>query len=233
MTSRRLCCAQRSRDPAGSTAGSMRARVARPSAAACTFFPLAASCHVHSRHRFERRPGRPAGPGQAAGARVGRRVRAGPTVREYPRSSSSTSTARSSPAPTISSCDASANSCRAASAAASARSPAPRRCSTPARRQVIVSSALFTRRPGRPRVRPRARRRVGRDARIAAVDSFGGKVVIRGWTEATACTAVEAVRSLAPVLRRVPLHPRRHRGADARHRHGGGDAPCATRPTCR
>ncbi len=33
---------------------------------------------------------------------------------------------------------------------------------------------------------------------IAAVDSAGGKVVIRGWTEATALTAVEAVGELEP-----------------------------------
>ena len=33
---------------------------------------------------------------------------------------------------------------------------------------------------------------------IAAVDSAGGKVVIRGWTEATALSAVEAVRELEP-----------------------------------
>ena len=36
------------------------------------------------------------------------------------------------------------------------------------------------------------------DALIAAVDSSGGKVVIRGWTEATALSAVEAVRELEP-----------------------------------
>ena len=39
---------------------------------------------------------------------------------------------------------------------------------------------------------------VGLDRVIAAVDSAGGKVVIRGWTESTAITAVEAVRELEP-----------------------------------
>jgi phosphoribosylformimino-5-aminoimidazole carboxamide ribotide isomerase len=65
-------------------------------------------------------------------------------------------------------------------------------------RQVIVSSALF--RAGQVDIdfaRALAER-VGRERVIAAVDSFGGKVVIRGWTEATACTAVEAARTLAP-----------------------------------
>jgi phosphoribosylformimino-5-aminoimidazole carboxamide ribotide isomerase len=40
--------------------------------------------------------------------------------------------------------------------------------------------------------------RVGRERIIAAVDSFGGKVVIRGWTEATLLTAPEAAQELEP-----------------------------------
>ena len=64
--------------------------------------------------------------------------------------------------------------------------------------QVIVSSALF--KNGRvdlafARALADA---VGIDRVIAAVDSAGGKVVIRGWTEATALSAVEAVRELEP-----------------------------------
>lgn len=39
---------------------------------------------------------------------------------------------------------------------------------------------------------------VGIDRVIAAVDSLGGKVVIRGWTEATSLTAAEAARALEP-----------------------------------
>lgn len=63
---------------------------------------------------------------------------------------------------------------------------------------VIVSSALF--RDGRiDEIFARElAARVGQDRVIAAVDSFGGKVVIRGWTEATALTAAEAVRALEP-----------------------------------
>jgi phosphoribosylformimino-5-aminoimidazole carboxamide ribotide isomerase len=63
---------------------------------------------------------------------------------------------------------------------------------------VIVSSALF--RAGHIDLEfARAlAERVGRDRIIAAVDSFAGRIVIRGWTEATSCTAVEAVQTLAP-----------------------------------
>jgi phosphoribosylformimino-5-aminoimidazole carboxamide ribotide isomerase len=65
-------------------------------------------------------------------------------------------------------------------------------------REVIVSSALF--RDGRvdqgfARALAEA---VGLERIIAAVDSAGGRVVIRGWTEATQLTAVEAVRALEP-----------------------------------
>jgi phosphoribosylformimino-5-aminoimidazole carboxamide ribotide isomerase len=63
-------------------------------------------------------------------------------------------------------------------------------------KQVIVSSALF--RNGRVDLAfaEQLAASVGIDRVIAAVDSAGGKVVIRGWTEATALTAVEAVREL-------------------------------------
>ncbi len=65
-------------------------------------------------------------------------------------------------------------------------------------RQVIVSSALF--KNGRVDVAfsHALADAVGIDRVIAAVDSAGGKVVIRGWTESTALTAVEAVRELEP-----------------------------------
>jgi phosphoribosylformimino-5-aminoimidazole carboxamide ribotide isomerase len=65
-------------------------------------------------------------------------------------------------------------------------------------REVIVSSALF--RDGQvdlafARALAEA---VGIERITAAVDSAGGRVVIRGWTEATQLTAVEAVRALEP-----------------------------------
>ena len=65
-------------------------------------------------------------------------------------------------------------------------------------RAVIVGSSLF--RDGRPDVafaRTLADA-VGADRVIAAVDSKGGRVVIRGWTEPVEVTAVEAVRVLEP-----------------------------------
>lgn len=65
-------------------------------------------------------------------------------------------------------------------------------------RAVIVASALF--RDGRPDLafaRSLAAA-VGVERVIAAVDSKAGRVVVRGWTEPAAVTAVEAVRSLEP-----------------------------------
>ena len=65
-------------------------------------------------------------------------------------------------------------------------------------RAVIVGSSLF--RDGRQDVafaRTLADA-VGADRVIAAVDSKGGRVVIRGWTEPVEVTAVEAVRVLEP-----------------------------------
>ena len=65
-------------------------------------------------------------------------------------------------------------------------------------RAVIVSSSLF--RDGRPDLAfARALAdAVGAERVIAAVDSKGGRVVIRGWTQPVEVTAVEAVRVLEP-----------------------------------
>ena len=64
---------------------------------------------------------------------------------------------------------------------------------------VIVSSALF--RDGRTRPglrRAGSPRRSAPERVIAAVDSLGGRVVVRGWTEPTHVTAVDAVKALEP-----------------------------------
>jgi phosphoribosylformimino-5-aminoimidazole carboxamide ribotide isomerase len=63
-------------------------------------------------------------------------------------------------------------------------------------RNVIVGSALF--RDGRPDLDAAARfsEAVGVERLIGAVDSRGGTVVIRGWTEKTMMTAADTVRSL-------------------------------------
>jgi phosphoribosylformimino-5-aminoimidazole carboxamide ribotide isomerase len=63
---------------------------------------------------------------------------------------------------------------------------------------VIVGSSLFAQ--GVPDLRFAAELAgaVGADRVIAAVDSLGGRVVVRGWREATPLRTVEAVRALEP-----------------------------------
>ena len=65
-------------------------------------------------------------------------------------------------------------------------------------RAVIVGSSLF--RGGRPDTgfAEALAAAVGPEHVIAAVDSKGGRVVVKGWTEATPLTAVEAVQALEP-----------------------------------
>lgn len=63
---------------------------------------------------------------------------------------------------------------------------------------VIVSSALFANGHVDLGFAAELAARVGREHVIAAVDSAGGAVVIRGWTERTSMTAVEAVKALEP-----------------------------------
>ena len=106
---------------------------------------------------------------------------------------------------------------RAASAAASARSSARADVLAAGAQQIIAGSALF--KDGAPDLAfaRTLRDAVGRDRVIAAVDSRGGRVVIHGWkTRAAADRGRRRARARA-VLRRVPLHPRRHRRADGRH----------------
>jgi phosphoribosylformimino-5-aminoimidazole carboxamide ribotide isomerase len=63
---------------------------------------------------------------------------------------------------------------------------------------VIASSALFSN--GQPDVAAAGRfaAAIGADRLLAAVDSLKGRVVVRGWKEATGATAVEAVKMLEP-----------------------------------
>ena len=63
---------------------------------------------------------------------------------------------------------------------------------------VIVGSALFA--DGRVDIgfAKDLAEAVGRDQIIAAVDSKGGRVVVKGWTESVPLTAVDAVRELEP-----------------------------------
>ena len=64
---------------------------------------------------------------------------------------------------------------------------------------VILSSSLF--RDGQPNLQFAAgtgRRPWAPSAIIAAVDSYQGKVVVRGWTQATSVAAVEAAKAFEP-----------------------------------
>ena len=63
---------------------------------------------------------------------------------------------------------------------------------------VIIGSSLF--KEGKPNIdfATTLASTIGRHRIIAAVDSKGGRVVIKGWTEATSLTAIDAVRALEP-----------------------------------
>ncbi len=63
---------------------------------------------------------------------------------------------------------------------------------------VIIGSSLFKK--GKPNIdfATTLASTIGRHRIIAAVDSKGGRVVIKGWTEATSLTAIDAVRALEP-----------------------------------
>ena len=63
---------------------------------------------------------------------------------------------------------------------------------------VIIGSSLFL--EGKPNIdfANTLASTIGKRRVIAAVDSKGGQVVIKGWTEATSLTAVDAVQALEP-----------------------------------
>ncbi len=63
---------------------------------------------------------------------------------------------------------------------------------------VIIGSSLFL--EGKPNIdfANTLASTIGNRRIIAAVDSKGGRVVIKGWTEATSLTAVDAVQALEP-----------------------------------
>jgi len=63
---------------------------------------------------------------------------------------------------------------------------------------VIAGSALFAAGQVNLAFARELAEAVGRPRVVAAVDSLGGRVVVRGWTEATPLTAVEAAVALEP-----------------------------------
>ena len=122
------------------------------------------------------------------------------------------------------------DSCRAASAAASAPSSARGTCSPPARSRSSSgrrSSRTASPTSSSPKELSDA---VGAERVIAAVDSRGGHVVIHGWKTRAAADAGRCRPRARAVLRRVPLHPRRHRRPDGRHQPRRRFSPSAARP---
>lgn len=63
---------------------------------------------------------------------------------------------------------------------------------------VIASSALFVQGQPDAAAAQRFASAIGAERLLAAVDSLNGRVVVRGWKEATGATAVEAVKVLEP-----------------------------------
>jgi phosphoribosylformimino-5-aminoimidazole carboxamide ribotide isomerase len=81
------------------------------------------------------------------------------------------------------------------------RSPADARAALEAgARRVIAGSCLFG--PGGVDLAQAAAlsSSAGLDRLVAAIDSRGGRVVVRGWTEATAVTPADAIRALEPYV---------------------------------
>jgi phosphoribosylformimino-5-aminoimidazole carboxamide ribotide isomerase len=65
-------------------------------------------------------------------------------------------------------------------------------------RRVIVGSAFFDEHGPRADVAAAFAEALGDESIVAAVDSRGGQVVIRGWTQSLPVTAIEAVAALEP-----------------------------------
>jgi phosphoribosylformimino-5-aminoimidazole carboxamide ribotide isomerase len=65
-------------------------------------------------------------------------------------------------------------------------------------RRVIVGSAFFDEHGPRADVAAAFAEALGDESIVAAVDSRGGQVVVRGWTQSLPVTAIEAVAALEP-----------------------------------
>jgi phosphoribosylformimino-5-aminoimidazole carboxamide ribotide isomerase len=65
-------------------------------------------------------------------------------------------------------------------------------------RKVIVGTSAFTQAGINETLLKQIRDAVGRDRLIVAVDSKGGRIVVKGWQEATALTAESVLQSLEP-----------------------------------
>jgi phosphoribosylformimino-5-aminoimidazole carboxamide ribotide isomerase len=65
-------------------------------------------------------------------------------------------------------------------------------------RKVIVGTSAFTKTGVNEPLLAGIRDAIGRDRLIVAVDSKGGRIVVKGWQEATALTAESVLRGLEP-----------------------------------
>ena len=85
-----------------------------------------------------------------------------------------------------------------ASAAACARSSAAQTLVAQGAFRVIVGTAAFTADGPEPRVPRSARDAIGRERIVLALDSKDGRIVVKGWQEATHFTAEEVIQQLEP-----------------------------------
>ena len=74
---------------------------------------------------------------------------------------------------------------------------------------MIVGTSAFTQDGINRELLSALRDAVGRERLTIALDSKGGRIVVKGWQEATDFTAEEVLASLEPYCARLPLHLRR------------------------
>ena len=106
----------------------------------------------------------------------------------------------------------------AASAAACAPSERAQRAGRTGRAQGDRRHRGFTKTGINERLLAELRDAIGRERLIVALDSKGGRIVVKGWQEATDFTAEECSRALEPYCSRLPLHLCRQGRHDAGHR---------------
>ena len=71
---------------------------------------------------------------------------------------------------------------------------------------MIVGTSAFTKTGINAELLAALRDAVGRERLIIALDSKGGRIVVKGWQEATDFTAEEVLALARTLLRGLPLH---------------------------
>ena len=108
--------------------------------------------------------------------------------------------------------------CACAWAAAFARRARGERILDAGAEKIIVGSAAFRRRPGESALFSRAwRRAVGRKRIIVAVDTDGGRILVRGWQEKLRLHPEEVFPGAGTIRFGVSVHLRGRGGHHARH----------------